>query len=711
MFTAVELSEIWNISPRRIAVLCSEGRIVGVEKKGKTWLIPESAEKPLDLRGINSSSSSEPALNIQNRRYLGNKYKLLDFIESIITNHCPGVTSLLDIFAGTGVVSYHFMDKIKVLANDSLYSNYLAYIAFMSNEKVQKKLIREEIALYNNMDGSDLKENYMSKNFSDTYFSHNDCKKIGEIRQRIDNLYKENKINNREFAVLITILIYSMDRVANTCGHYDAYRKRVEYDKPIIFRNIDLSNRAVEKNLFFNEDSNLLVKKEDFPYVDCVYCDPPYNSRNYCDLYHVLENVARWQKPVVVGVARKMDRSNLKSRYCGKDATRVFDDLVQSLKCKYIILSYNSTGDKANDRSNARMSDKDIIRILSKRGKVQIYSQKYKVFSTGKSKNIHNEERLFVCTVAGNTDKNVVECEPIVKSPLNYVGGKTKLLPQLLPLFPEKINTFVDLFCGGANVGVNIKAKKIIYNDNNKPLMGLLKFFNNHTAEYISQELEKIIDQYKLSFTEKYGYEKYDCNSINGLGKYNKSGFTKLRRDFNLLTKENEIYYLTFFALIIFGFNNQIRFNAKGEFNLPVGKRDFNKKNRKNLFDFLPRLQKQNKTILHSDFRKVNLSSLKPGDFVYCDPPYLIGTATYNELGGWSEKEEKDLLDLLDRLHERHIKFALSNVTIHKGKKNEVLLNWSKKYTVHKLKFGYKNSNYHAKNKNKETQEVLITNY
>lgn len=45
------------------------------------------------------------------------------------------------------------------------------------------------------------------------------------------------------------------------------------------------------------------------------------------------------------------------------------------------------------------MSDEDIMRILSAKGKVRVYSQKYKAFTTGKSDNSTNEERLFVCEV------------------------------------------------------------------------------------------------------------------------------------------------------------------------------------------------------------------------------------------------------------------------------------------------------------------------
>lgn len=710
LLTSTEMAKVWNISARRISLLCSEGRVEGAFKKGKTWLIPDDTSKPEDPRRKDVPKENRPMLNIQNRRYLGNKYKLLGFIDETIRKHCPGVNSLFDIFAGTGVVAYHFMDRMQVLSNDILYNNYLAHIAFMSDMQIDEDMISREISLYNSLQAEQLEDNYMSETFGDTYFSYDDCKKIGFIRERIQGLYADGKINEREHAVLVTVLLYAMDRIANTCGHYDAYRKGAEYDRPLVFTELDLSKKPTAKNSFYHRDSNQLIKEPDFPEVDCVYCDPPYNSRNYCDLYHVLENVAKWEKPDVVGVARKMDRNNLKSKYCSREAAAAFDDLVSNLKCKYIILSYNNTGDNANDRSNARMSDDEIMEILSRKGKVKVYSKKYKAFTTGKSENDSNEERLFVCTVYSEEEKKKRD-EEIIKSPLNYTGGKTKLLPQLMPLFPAEINTFVDLFCGGANVGINAKAKKIIYNDDNEKLIQLYKVFAKYKPEVLVEKIEKTIEKYGLSQADTVGYQEYGCNSSDGLGEYNKERFLKLRSDFNALTQKDDDYYLMLYVLIIFSFNNQIRFNKQDEFNLPVGKRDFNKNIRRNFMRFVTKLHGQKKEFCCSDFRCVDLSGLGAGDFVYCDPPYLITTASYNEQDGWNEQDERDLLALLDKLDEQGVKFALSNVTTHKGRRNEILLEWADRYTMHKLDFNYKNSNYHGKNREEETQEVLITNY
>ena len=337
------------------------------------------------------------SIKINNRRYLGNKYKLLSFIKEVVDSECKDVKSVFDVFSGTGAVASAFIDKV-IISNDILYSNYLSHVTWFSPLEYNYEKIKKMIDDYNKL--KDIKEeNYMSLNFSNTFFSHSICQKIGYIRDDIENKYNLNDINDKERAILITSLLYGMDKIANTCGHYDAYRKGVAYDRAFELHELDLSKRPKGENLFFNDDSNILAKSATFPYVDCVYCDPPYNSRNYCDLYHVLENVAQWKKPEVKGVARKMDRSNLKSKYCSRRASDAFEELVKALNCKYIVLSYNNTGDKANDRSNARMNDEDIMRILSEKGKVKVYSKKYKAFTTGKSENDSNEERLFVCKV------------------------------------------------------------------------------------------------------------------------------------------------------------------------------------------------------------------------------------------------------------------------------------------------------------------------
>ena len=132
----------------------------------------------------------------------------------------------------------------------------------------------------------------------------------------------------------------------------------------------------------------------------------------------------------------------------------------------------------------------------------------------------------------------------ILKSPLNFTGGKHKLLPQLLPLFPQDISTFVDLFCGGCNVAINITAKKIICNDIDSKLIGLLSFIKSNSYEDFFSNIQKVIKDYNLSNSYLNGYSFYNCNSRNGLGNFNKRGYLNLRQAFNSLLNTDENYFL-----------------------------------------------------------------------------------------------------------------------------------------------------------------------
>lgn len=303
----------------------------------------------------------------------------------------------------------------------------------------------------------------------------------------------------------------------------------------------------------------------------------------------------------------------------------------------------------------------------------------------------------------------------MIQSPLNYTGGKFRLLPQILPLFPHKIDTFVDLFCGGCNVGINVTAEKHVYNDVNFRLIYLLDTFKNLDKGVAFEMIYDIIKKYGLSLVSKHCYEYYGCESGKGLGDYNKEKFLRLRSDFNKLEVYDSYYYVMLFVLIVYSFNNQIRFNDNGKFNLPVGKRDFNAKMSEKLSAFIDVIKTQDCIFKCSDFAAFDISSLGKYDFVYMDPPYLITCATYNEQNAWNEDKERQLLRLIDKLTAKGIKCALSNVLQSKGKKNNILLEWLEKnnsqFTVYPLKYNYANSNYHTKDRTSRTEEVLITNY
>jgi DNA adenine methylase Dam len=300
-----------------------------------------------------------------------------------------------------------------------------------------------------------------------------------------------------------------------------------------------------------------------------------------------------------------------------------------------------------------------------------------------------------------------------ISSPLNYIGGKARILDQMLPWFPQDTDVFVDLFCGGCNVGMNVPAQHVIYNDTCKPLIGLLKCFRRINTQTIVRRINALVDEFEFSKTRDHNFAYYGGDANLGVSAYNREKFIRLRERFNNYPKKDNQYYILLYTLILFGFNNQLRFNDKGEFNLPVGKRDFNTAIEAKLIKFFENLREQDCEFQNKDFRRVDLSGLTEHSLVYCDPPYLITNATYNEKDGWTTKDEHDLLLLLDNLNARNIRFALSNVLEHEGKENQVLKEWiaRNQYNVHDLFMDYHYSNYQKKSKKPESKEVLITNF
>ena len=288
--------------------------------------------------------------------------------------------------------------------------------------------------------------------------------------------------------------------------------------------------------------------------------------------------------------------------------------------------------------------------------------------------------------------------ESYIKSPLNYIGGKYKILNQIIPKFPNKINTFVDLFGGGFNVGINVDAKTIVYNDVIEPLCELMKYFSCNSADEVMKRLEDNIRK-------------------NDLTKENTDAFLKLRNKYNHNIYENENdRILDFYTLILYSFNYQIRFNQNMKYNTPFGKNrsSYNQNTKKNLESFIKKINKTNVKITKYKFVDYDFYNLGENDFVYCSPQYFITTGSYNDgnrgLKDWTIDDEKKLLNILDDLNSRGVKFALSNVLIANDRKNEILTEWSKKYIVYTIKNSFNHSNYRRKKKD-DTIEVLITNY
>ena len=294
-----------------------------------------------------------------------------------------------------------------------------------------------------------------------------------------------------------------------------------------------------------------------------------------------------------------------------------------------------------------------------------------------------------------------------VKSPLNYTGGKYKVLSKIVPYFPKQINTFIDLFCGGGNVGVNVECNKLILNDVENFVVSTLEWMKYTSFEDIDAQINELVLKYGLTQTSIYGYEYYGANSSDGVAKLNKEGYTKLRADFNNGNKSP----LMFYTMILFAFSNQIRFNSKGEFNMPVNKRDYNDSLKKNLEKFVHKLWERNIRFSQRDFRELKVDKLHKDDFVFLDPPYLITTASYNENGGWTEQDEHDLYKMCDELTANSIKFGLTNVTHHKGRVNEILIKWIEDNNLKIVEISDKFAkSYHSIN-NDASREIYVYNY
>ena len=253
----------------------------------------------------------------------------------------------------------------------------------------------------------------------------------------------------------------------------------------------------------------------------------------------------------------------------------------------------------------------------------------------------------------------------------------------------------LDLFCGGCDVSINTPAHKHIANDINLYLIQILSQFKYLGAEKTLAYIYATIEDRQLS-------------------KDNEQAYISFRNEYNASKTKNP---LDLYVLMCYSFNYQFRFNSAHQYNNPFGRArsSFNHVMRDNLIAMINRLG--NIEFSSTDFLYYDYSFLKAGDFVYADPPYLITCGSYNDgkrgFRGWGIDDEIALYALLDELNRKGVKFALSNVSVHKGEKNTILSDWRKKnkYHMHHIRFNYDNCNYHTENKKNKTDEVLITNY
>lgn len=299
--------------------------------------------------------------------------------------------------------------------------------------------------------------------------------------------------------------------------------------------------------------------------------------------------------------------------------------------------------------------------------------------------------------------------EKLNRSPFFYVGDKYKLLKQLLPLFPEDIEgRFVEPFVGGGSVYLNTNYDNCLLNDSNEHVVKLHKFLSSYKSiESLMNDAEEIVNKYNLSYS--YKNQDFDKSIVKKFPKtyfaeMNRENYLRLRTEFNINPDQK---LMQLYILMIYGFNRMLRFNSKGEFNIPVGNVDFNQNVYSALDNYLQvnRLKKIKFTNL--DFRDFfSKNKFDKKDFIYVDPPYLISNSEYNKY--WTQEDDLQLYRELDQLDNKKIRFILSNILSHKGMENEELKKWSKKYNLK-----YINSNYisYHDNSQKKSKEVVISNY
>lgn len=277
------------------------------------------------------------------------------------------------------------------------------------------------------------------------------------------------------------------------------------------------------------------------------------------------------------------------------------------------------------------------------------------------------------------------------------MGSKRRLLKQILPLFPDNIHTFYDLFAGGGVVSLNTKAKYHVWNDINRPLVDMFRDLS--TLDEVQQ------------------FALYE----NSLEMLHREDFEELRTEYNQGWYQGLDKSIVLYELIISSFNGLARFNKKNQYNMPWNRdkshltKKYYKGKLRTLVAYIDTVKDSYTFTSKSYDEVIDLNSVSKNDFVYLDPPYTQTSAPYNDGSrnlSWTIDDDKRLLGYLDILNELGVKFAMSNILSYRGEDNQILVDWLDQYkdikAIH-LNMDYHNSTYHTKSN--KSDEVLIVNY
>lgn len=615
-------------------------------------------------------------------RYIGNKSKILGYIETLINDKQLNNENytFCDAFSGTATVGNFFKDKFKIIANDNLYTSYVMSCAKLNTPDLKfKKLGKNPFDIFNNEYNK--LQGFIYNNFSlggseRQYFSQDNAARIDYIRTKIEKWYSEDRITKNEYYYLIACLIESVSKVANVAGVYGSYLKMWDPRaiKPMKFIPVEqLRDFSLYENEIYNKNIEELINDIS---GDILYLDPPYTKNQYSVQYHLLETIALYDEPELKGKTGARDNSAKASKFSKPGEVHIeFEKIIAKANFKYIILSYSSDG---------IMSKEYIESVMKRYGKPETYEFRkftYKQYLNSKAEKDekHCEYLFYIEKKDSNDDINYA-------SPLNYIGGKADMIDFIRKNSPKNINRFIDMFGGGFNVGINFNAEQIIYNDCNFKVKELLEMFRNIETIDLYKYISNMIKKYKL--------EKGD-----------KDSYLKIRELYNSQPKDSRDPRLLY-LLILFGYQQQIRFNSSYDYNNPVGQAGFNDKILEKLVSYCRNLKEKNVVFMSKDFNDM-WEHINENSFVYLDPPYLITLGSYNDgkrgFNGWTEKDETALLKFLNILNSKGIKFMLSNVLEHKEKKNKILIDWIKDNNYRVIEY-----NERAR---KSRKEVLIVNY
>lgn len=623
-------------------------------------------------------------------RFLGNKDSLVDDIvmaveETGLFNYQTSlfeeqknneVLTFFDAFSGTGTVANALKDKFNIVINDNLkWATIYSYGRIVGHECDFKNLDVDPFDYFNNSNSQYvgfITENYTPFGSDRMYFSIENGKKIDFCRKEIEDWYQKELINHDEYCFLLACLIESVSKVSNTAGVYGAFLKHWDSRalKPMEFIKLELGGVSFNEVKYYNSFIEDIIEDVE---CDILYLDPPYTQNQYGTQYHLLETLVLNDNPTMSKVTGSRPTGPMRSDWSKDTKVHILlDKIISSTKAKHIFMSYSSNG----------IMEKDYIEAVLKRyGKVNTYFCKelnYKKYENWKSNNKKkNYEYLFYIEKKDAKDINY-------ESPLNYIGSKAQLIDDIKEYFPDKIDTFVDLFGGGFNVGINSNANKVIYNDINFFVADIIKSLSKvDTYKYI-KKVKKYIKDYELAPEAAEPYKK-------------------IRKDYNDVEVEDRDPIMLF-TMIMYGFQQQIRFNSSHGFNNPVGMRWFNNKVLEKLISFSRKIREYNVKIFSEDFEEIEIP---PNSFVYLDPPYRLTTGSYNDgkrgFNGWDKDEERRLFNYLNSLDQEGIPFMLSYVKSHNGNTNYQLEEW------------LENNNYKVIDiesiKGRNRDEVLIINY